>query len=70
MKLTSKDLYALGIIDKVIKEPLNGAQEDVDLVANKIKEFILDRLDYYEKLTEAEIVSKRYDKYRKIGKCL
>lgn len=70
MKLTSKDLYELGIIDKVIKEPLNGAQEDVDLIADKIKQFILDRLSYYEKLTETEIVSKRYDKYRKFGKCL
>ncbi|MEG2789908.1 MAG: acetyl-CoA carboxylase carboxyltransferase subunit alpha [Romboutsia sp.] len=70
MKLTSKDLYNLNIIDKVIKEPFNGAQEDAISVAKDIKEFIIDRLNHYEKLSRDEIVELRYNKFREIGKCL
>lgn len=70
MKLTSHDLKNLKIIDEIIKEPFNGAQEDVDLISKKIKNFIVDRLSYYETLSEAEIISQRYNKFREIGRCL
>lgn len=70
MKLTSNDLMKLNIIDKIIKEPFNGAQEDIDFVSKHIKQFIIERLNYYEKLSEAEIIAHRYDKFRKIGRCL
>lgn len=68
MKLTSKDLYDLEIIDKVIKEPLNGAQEDAKSVSKDIKQYIVERLNYYENLSKEEIVALRYNKFRKIGR--
>lgn len=37
IKLTSKDLYDLNIIDKVINELINGAQEDITSIAKNIK---------------------------------
>lgn len=70
MKLTSKDLYNLEIIDKIIKEPFNGAQESVESVSKDIKEFIIDKLNHYEKLSKEEIIELRYEKFRKIGRCL
>ncbi|MGL4910988.1 MAG: acetyl-CoA carboxylase carboxyltransferase subunit alpha [Romboutsia sp.] len=70
MKLTSNDLNNLNIIDKIIKEPFKGAQEDVDFVSKEIKDFIIDRLNHYEKLSEAEVISHRYNKFREIGRCL
>lgn len=70
MKLTSKDLYDLNIIDKIIKEPLGGAQKDVKAVSKEIKKHILDRLDYYKEIPKEQIASIRYNKFRNIGKCI
>lgn len=67
MKLTSKDLYDLNVIDKVIKEPLGGAQKDLEFTSIKIKEYILDEIKYFKSLNEEEIVFQRYNKFRKIG---
>ncbi len=70
MKMTSKDLHELNIIDKVIKEPINGAQSDITSVAKDIKSFAIDRINCYQKLSPEEIVEKRYNKFRNIGRCL
>lgn len=70
MKLTSKDLLELKIIDKIIKEPYGGAQEDVTTVSNDIKKYILSRLNYYKNLNDEEITSLRYKKFREIGRCI
>lgn len=70
MKLTSKDLYDLKIIDKVINEPIDGVQNDIDSVAKDMKLFIIERLNYYKKLNYKEILEHRYNKFRNIGKCL
>lgn len=70
MKLTSDDLYKLNIIDNVIKEPLGGAQQDPLEVSKEIKSYIIDRLNYYKDFSKEELVAQRYDKFRKIGKCL
>ncbi len=37
MGITSYDLLEKGIIEKIIKEPVGGAQNDIDFVANEIK---------------------------------
>lgn len=67
MKLTSSDLYELNIIDKVIKEPLGGAQKNVEFTSNKMKEYIVEQLNDYVDKNEEEIVFERYSKFRKIG---
>ncbi|EQF24757.1 acetyl-CoA carboxylase, carboxyl transferase, alpha subunit [Clostridioides difficile CD160] len=70
MKLTSDDLYDLKIIDKIIKEPLGGAQKDVAAVSKEIKAYILERLNHYKDMDKEEIMTQRYNKFRNIGKCL
>ena len=70
MKLTSNDLYDLKIIDKIIKEPLGGAQKDVEAVSKEIKAYILERLNHYKDMDKEEIIAQRYKKFRNIGKCL
>lgn len=70
MKLTSQDLQELKIIDKIIEEPFKGAQANVEKVSEDIKSFIIERLNYYKELSEAEIITQRYNKFREIGKCL
>ena len=50
LKLTSKDLKKMGIIDGIIKEPLGGAHNDVDLAAKRIKKVILNDIADLDKL--------------------
>ena len=64
MKLTAKDLKKLGIIDKIIEEPENGAQNDFETICKNIKEYLLKEIKSLEKLTERELVEKRYKKFR------
>ena len=64
MKLTAKDLKNLGIIDKIIKEPENGAQNDFETICKNIKEYLLKEIKNLEKLTKEELVEQRYKKFR------
>lgn len=67
MKLTSRDLLELGVIDKIIDEPLGGAHKDITFVAEKIKEYILSEIPKLMKLDKKDLLNLRYDKIRKIG---
>lgn len=64
MKLTANDLKKLGIIDKIIKEPENGAQNDFETVINDIKKYLVQNIKKLEELTEKELVEQRYEKFR------
>ena len=64
MKATANDLKNLGIIDKIIKEPEGGAQNDFEKVAKDIKKYILKSIKELEKLPEKELVENRYKKFR------
>src|SRR5206468_5099908 len=41
LKLTSRDLFRLGIIDHIIQEPLGGAHRDHREMANTLKSYLL-----------------------------
>lgn len=66
MKITSKDLLELKVIDGVIKEPLGGAHLDLDAAALNIKEAIEINLKELKALNIEELVSKRYERFRNI----
>ncbi len=68
MKMTAQDLKELKIIDHVIDEPVGGAQNNPDKVAVDMKEYIIDRLNYYTKFSGEKIKNHRYEKFRNIGK--
>jgi len=68
LKITSKDLLELGIIDEEIPEPLGGAHNDYNITASAMKTSIKNALEELSKLSPAELRSQRYDKFRKMGK--
>ena len=68
LKITSKDLLALGIIDEEIPEPLGGAHTDYIETARALKNAIEKALDSLSKKTPDELRAQRYDKFRKMGK--
>ena len=67
MKITATDLKELGIIDEIVKEPEGGAHTDLEAAARFLEE-VLDR-QLIELLNEPvnQLVSARYDKFRKMG---
>ncbi|MBN1894460.1 acetyl-CoA carboxylase carboxyltransferase subunit alpha [bacterium] len=67
LKLTAPDLFALGVIDEIVPEPLGGAHRDYDATARTVKERILASLDMLQKLDAGERIEKRLEKYGKIG---
>lgn len=67
MKITAKELKKLQIIDEVIEEPENGAQEDFEKVCNNLKNILVKNIKELSNLSSDKLVSKRYEKYRKIG---
>ena len=67
LKLTSRDLLKLGIIDGIIPEPLEGAHRDYETTFKNFKEHVLRALDELLGLTPEELVKQRYEKFRKIG---
>ena len=67
LKLTSKDLKKMGIIDGIIKEPLGGAHNDVDLAAKKIKKVIINDIADLGKLNPEKRIDRRIDKFSNMG---
>lgn len=67
MKITANDLKNLNVIDKIIEEPDNGAQEDFENVANQLKTYIKDSISELQKYTEEKLLEKRYEKFRIMG---
>ena len=66
MKATAKDLKSFGIIDKIIKEPEDGAEKDFESVVKELKSYIKKSLKELNKLTKEELVNERYEKFRKM----
>ena len=68
MKLSSKDLLGLGVIDEIISEPIGGAHRDRDLCLNNVRELIQKNLDEMESMSRDEIFYHRKNKFLSIGR--
>jgi acetyl-CoA carboxylase carboxyl transferase subunit alpha len=67
LKLTSKALFKLKVIDEIIKEPLGGAHYNYDKTAANIKTILNKYLYAYNGMNSKKIVQERYLKFRNIG---
>lgn len=67
LKLTGKDLLRLGLVDKVIEEPLGGAHRDQRGTVDRVKAQILDWLAELSALPVDALLAQRYEKFRKMG---
>lgn len=68
MKITAQELINFGIIDRIIKEPLGGAHTNVDEMAENIKRNLEESINRLINEPIEAILTKRYYKFRKIGK--
>lgn len=65
--LTARDLFRLRVIDDIVPEPLGAAHRDPREMANVLKTYLLRYLRDLKKLTAAELVEQRYQKFRRMG---
>ncbi len=68
MKLSSKDLYDLKIIDEIISEPTGGAHRDNDLILDNVRNSIRKNLNLFINTDEEQILSQRKNKFLSIGR--
>ena len=67
LKLTSKDLLRLGIIDRIINEPIGGAQNDPKRMVRIVKRYISDAMGRLGKYSGEELLLKRAEKFENMG---
>jgi acetyl-CoA carboxylase carboxyl transferase subunit alpha len=67
MKITAADLQALGIVDRMISEPLGGAQRDPEAAIGALKGAVIEELDGCSKLGPEELLKQRRAKYLAMG---
>ena len=67
LKITSKDLLELDLIDAVIDEPLIGAHRDKEGAAKALGDYFLSALQEMNTMTDEERMQKRYDRLTSHG---
>ena len=70
MKITANDLLRLGIIGKIIDEPLGGAHREPAQMISQVKSYLKNTITELSQFTEKELIQKRRDKFLEIGQNL
>jgi acetyl-CoA carboxylase carboxyl transferase subunit alpha len=67
LKITSKHLHEMGVVDDVVEEPLGGAHRDHYQMAARLKMYLTKTLRELQKLPTEDLLNQRYEKFRRIG---
>ncbi|OIN59689.1 acetyl-CoA carboxylase carboxyltransferase subunit alpha [Arsenicibacter rosenii] len=67
MKLTARDMKDAGLVDGIIEEPVGGAHNDHQGMAQILKSVILATLDELNALSPQERINQRIDKFCSMG---
>ncbi len=70
MKITAQDLERLGIIDRIIPEPVGGAHRDAALAIGRTGDAIAESLAPFDGLPPEEIRRQRHEKFMQMGRSL
>ncbi len=67
LKLLAEDALRLGIVDKILEEPEGGAHRDTTGAAQSVARGVREALRASARLSDAERLELRYQKFRNIG---
>ena len=67
MGVTSGRLKELGIVDRIIQEPLGGAHRDIVAASEKIKTALLEQIDQFSKMSTDDLLNRRYARLMAYG---
>jgi len=68
MGITAQRLKTLGLIDKIVHEPLGGAHRDYATMAQSLKKALQDALKQLSGLSTAELLASRYERLMSYGR--
>jgi acetyl-CoA carboxylase carboxyl transferase subunit alpha len=63
MKITAQDLQSLGVVDRIVTEPIGGAQRDPQGAITSLKQAIIEELQGCGTLSGEEILKQRRAKF-------
>jgi acetyl-CoA carboxylase carboxyl transferase subunit alpha len=67
MRITAADLQSLGVVDRIIPEPLGGAHRDPAAAIANLKDAVIDELDRAASMSGEELLTARREKFLGIG---
>ncbi len=67
LKMTAADLAAMGIIDEIVAEPLEGAHRDWENTFKTVKDRLAYHLHELLEKSQEELIEGRYQRLRRIG---
>ncbi len=66
--ITAHRLKALGLIDKIVNEPVGGAHRDPKQMASQLKRGLVDALRQVADLSVPELLERRYERLKSYGR--
>lgn len=67
MKITAQDLLKLGVIDKIVEEPIGGAHRNKSLAIASVGKEIFEAMDLLSAMSASELKASRAEKYLTLG---
>jgi acetyl-CoA carboxylase carboxyl transferase subunit alpha len=67
LKLTSKELKKLDLIDQVLPEPLGGAHRDPTAAAQALENYVVEGIRDLKRFKTETVLKKRYERIRRLG---
>jgi acetyl-CoA carboxylase carboxyl transferase subunit alpha len=67
LKLSASDLLGLGIVDKIVPEPMGGAHRDSLKISETLKQCITEELKQLVEIPKSKLIDNRYNRFRKLG---
>jgi acetyl-CoA carboxylase carboxyl transferase subunit alpha len=67
MGITSQRSHELGLIEKIIPEPLGGAHRNINEVADNIRTTIKEGLNSLNSISLEKLLENRYERFKKFG---
>ena len=67
MRITANDLQALGVIDRIVPEPVGGAQRNPEAAVATLRAAILEELDGCSAMSPDQLLKQRRAKFLAIG---
>jgi acetyl-CoA carboxylase carboxyl transferase subunit alpha len=65
--LTAPRLLELGLVDKVVREPLGGAHRNPRSMAIRLKAVLMNQLDELDAVPATDLLERRYRRLRGYG---
>ena len=65
--ITSSRLKELQLIDTIIEEPLGGAHRDVDEMAQRVKQHLVEQVELLNRLPTDQLIAARYQRLMSFG---